>query len=195
MLGRRGFFKSLAGLFVVASSDPVRALSISGPAQVVQTLTEPHAPEILIEPELIVRPKFDIRRGMTALNLYMLYKLRQELGDYPLESLYEHGTKLGTDQFNNQPGVDLRLDNNVFMLTDDDEIEKHFVDQVVRMMANEIRMQRAVQFAKPELPKTVDAACETHDDQVSLRALRAYDIHWDQYVMRFDTLFRSRDGA
>lgn len=180
MLDRRGFFKSIAGLFVAtAIHDPKKLLADIGAA---------YSPDLSVG-DLSTAPN-PLNAQMQKLTEYMHVELVDSLNRIWPEVGSEARLGEGPTQ---QLVIDFSLTSEMLGLPDE-MIRARYVRPAVNRLRDRIREDGATRFYLPLLPCGIDFAARVSGKGVALRGLMAWDPHADlgglpANITRFDVLY------
>jgi hypothetical protein len=180
---RRGFFKSIAGLFAVAVVAPATLLYKELPAYLPDT-----------GPALGSYGALQAQRDMQRLTNYIHSSIVESLRLAPGPTLLPVAPEgRVSPAFPYQLAVDFDIKPEDIARLDDEMLHERYVKPITSMFVSEINMKQAYQFSELPLPHGVDAACRATGDGISIRGLRAFDFggptHDPGWVHRFDILF------
>lgn len=155
---RRNFFKSIAGLFVVAHTD------------LGSVFTREELPMMVSK-----KAALSIGRQLKDLTWYIHHELHQQLGrNYP--EVEQKDTKI-SELFPHQFGIDLELKAGELQELPDEAIHQRYVMPVVSRFASELKeVIKVERFGQLPLPAGLDQACRVSGSGIALRGLRAFDI-------------------
>lgn len=164
---RRGFFQSIAGLFVVGAVFPAVSTWKTGVDQVAESA----------------------QSKLERLTRYMHEELRSQIGGrWPM--VPEHPHLVYAHQANAEcAGIDMILNAEELENLPDETIRQRYVVPAMRVLGQQIREKGARQFYRLDIPGGVDSGCLVTEKGISLRGLRAFDLRENRWVTRFDVLF------